>query len=67
MRTKRTSDQEDPKQFGYQPNGTYAPAPAEIAKQCQRFRKRDSVNQLQKRAEWAYSDPLVLREVFVEP
>lgn len=62
MRPKKANEQLDPKQFGIQPNGSYAPAPAEIAQQCERIREQKSAKELRARAPWAYSDPCTVTE-----
>jgi len=64
MKTKRSIENEDPKQFGIQPNGSYMPGPAEIANRCTIIRESESPKQLRSRAQWAYSGPLIVSEVF---
>jgi hypothetical protein len=63
MKIKRAIEQKDPERFGVQPNGSYMPGPAEIARHCKIIRESESPKQLQTRAEWAYSSPLIVREV----
>ena len=63
MRIKTAIEQPDPKRFGFQPNGSYAPAPAEIEQQCKNIQERKSAKELRARAEWAYSGPYTVPEV----
>lgn len=63
MRSEKVTEQFDPKHFGIQPNGTYFPAPAEIAQHCARIREQNSAKELRARAPWAYSDPCIVVEV----
>lgn len=57
MRPSKAIEQLEPKHFGVQPNGSYAPAPAEIARHCELIREQKSAKELRARAPWAYSAP----------
>jgi hypothetical protein len=47
---------DDPLKFGYQPNGTYAPSPEEIRKQCREIRVGWSEREERVRRAWAIAN-----------